>query len=32
MGILVIAIAVILCTAYLLWQFYDRDLLDDSDR
>jgi hypothetical protein len=30
MGILVIAIAVILCAAYLLWQFYDRDLIDDG--
>jgi hypothetical protein len=27
---LVIAIAVILCATYLLWQFYDRDLLDDG--
>jgi hypothetical protein len=30
MGSLVIAIAVVLCAAYLLWQFYNRDLLDDG--
>jgi hypothetical protein len=28
-GNLVIAIAVVICTAYLLWQFWERDLLDD---
>jgi hypothetical protein len=27
---LVIAVSVILCAAYLLWQFYNRDLLDDG--
>jgi hypothetical protein len=26
---LIIAIAVVICTAYLLWQFWERDLLDD---
>jgi hypothetical protein len=29
MGSLFIAIAVVICTAYLLWQFWDRALLDD---
>jgi hypothetical protein len=28
-GNIVIAIAVVICTAYLLWQFWERDLLDD---
>jgi len=29
MGGLVIAIAVVLCAAYLLWQFWAADLADD---
>ena len=29
MDSIVIAIAVVICTAYLLWQFWERDLLDD---
>lgn len=26
---IVIAVAVVICAAYLLWQFWERDLLDD---
>jgi hypothetical protein len=29
MGPLIIAIAVVLCVAYLLWQVWERDLVDD---
>ena len=29
MDSIVIAIAVVICTAYLVWQFWERDLLDD---
>jgi len=29
MGALVIAIAVVLCAAYLLWQLWEADLVDD---
>jgi len=29
MGTLVIAIAVLVCSAYLLWQFWEADLIDD---
>jgi hypothetical protein len=29
MDSIVIAVAVVICTAYLLWQFWERDLLDD---
>ena len=29
MGSLVIAVAVVLCVAYLLWQIYESDLVDD---
>ncbi len=29
MGALVIAIAVVLCAAYLLWQIWEADLVDD---
>ena len=29
MGSLVISVAVVLCVAYLLWQFYARDVVDD---
>ena len=29
MGALVIAIAVVLCSAYLLWQIWEADLVDD---
>jgi hypothetical protein len=29
MDSLIIAIAVVLCSAYLLWQFWDADLADD---
>jgi hypothetical protein len=28
-GALVIAISVVLCSAYLLWQIWESDLLDD---
>ena len=28
-GALVIAIAVVLCSAYLLWQIWEADLVDD---
>jgi len=28
-GTLVIAIAVVLCSAYLLWQIWEADLIDD---
>jgi hypothetical protein len=30
MGMLIPAIAVLLCAAYLLWQVWEADLLDDS--
>jgi hypothetical protein len=29
MGALVIAITVLICSAYLLWQFWEADLVDD---
>jgi hypothetical protein len=29
MGTLVIAITVLVCSAYLLWQFWEADLIDD---
>jgi hypothetical protein len=29
MGALILAIAVVLCAAYLLWQIWERDLVDD---
>jgi hypothetical protein len=29
MGPVVIAIAVLVCAAYLLWQFWEADLVDD---
>jgi hypothetical protein len=29
MGSLFIAVAVVLCVAYLLWQIYEADLVDD---
>jgi hypothetical protein len=29
MGALVIAIAVVICAAYLLWQLWEADLVDD---
>ncbi len=29
MGTLVISVAVVLCVAYLLWQIYESDLVDD---
>ena len=29
MDSIVIAVAVVICTAYLVWQFWERDLLDD---
>lgn len=29
MGALVITVAVVLCAAYLLWQIWEADLLDD---
>ena len=29
MDTIVIAVAVVICAAYLLWQFWERDLLDD---
>ena len=30
MGSLIIAIAVVLCAAYLLWQIWEADLVDHS--
>jgi hypothetical protein len=29
MGSIVIAVAVLLCSAYLLWQVWEADLIDD---
>jgi hypothetical protein len=29
MGSLVIAVSVLICAAYLLWQFWEADLVDD---
>jgi len=30
MGTLILAVAVLLCAAYLLWQVWEADLIDDS--
>jgi hypothetical protein len=29
LGALIIAVTVLVCSAYLLWQFYEADLVDD---
>lgn len=29
MGMLIVAVAVVLCAAYLLWQIWEADLLDE---
>jgi hypothetical protein len=26
---IIVAVAVVICAAYLVWQFWERDLLDD---
>ncbi len=30
MGALIIAVAVVLCSAFLLWQFWEAELLEDK--